>query len=103
LSVDGVEKTGKAEGDGVVDASYKAVQNVFPSDSELVLYSVNNITSGTDSQGEVSVRLQREGRIVNGQGADTDIVIASVKAYVNALNKLEGYQGQVHPQLSGAV
>jgi len=103
LSVDGVEKTGQAEGDGVVDASYKAVQNVFPSESELVLYSVNNITSGTDAQGEVSVRLEKEGRIVNGQGADTDIVIASVKAYVNALNKLEGEQGQIHPQLSGAV
>ena len=101
LTVDGVEKTGRGEGDGVVDASYKAVQNVFPSDSELVLYSVNNITSGTDSQGEVSVRLQREGRIVNGHGADTDIVVASVKAYVNALNRLEGNYNQVHPQLSG--
>ena len=103
LTVDGVEKTGRGEGDGVVDASYKAVQNVFPSDSELVLYSVNNITSGTDSQGEVSVRLQREGRIVNGHGADTDIVVASVKAYVNALNRLEGNYNQVHPQLSGTV
>ncbi len=103
LTVDGVEKTGRGEGDGVVDASYKAVQNVFPSDSELVLYSVNNITSGTDSQGEVSVRLQREGRIVNGHGADTDIVVASVKAYVNALNRLEGNFDQVHPQLSGPV
>ena len=103
LTVDGVEKTGRGEGDGVVDASYKAVQNVFPSDSELVLYSVNNITSGTDSQGEVSVRLQREGRIVNGHGADTDIVVASVKAYVNALNRLEGNFDQVHPQLSGTV
>jgi len=103
LSVDGVEKTGRAEGDGVVDASYKAIQNVFPSDSELVLYSVNNITSGTDSQGEVSVRLQKEGRIVNGHGADTDIVVASVKAYVNALNRLESNHSQVHPQLSSTV
>ena len=59
---------------------------------------MNNITSGADSQGEVTVRLQRRGHIVNGQGADTDIVIASAKAYISALNKLEqGAQG-MHPQ-----
>jgi hypothetical protein len=52
------------------------------------LYSVNNITGGTDSQGEVTVRLKKDGRIVNGAGADTDIVVASAKAYINALNKL---------------
>ena len=58
------------------------------SGAELLLYSVNNITSGTDAQGEVTVRLAKDGRIVNGQGADTDIVVASAKAYINALNKL---------------
>jgi len=62
------------------------------------LYSVNNITSGTDSQGEVTVRLERGGRIVNGLGADTDIVVASAKAYVNALNKLITPAGRAHPQ-----
>ena len=84
LSIDGTEKTASATGDGAVDASYKAVEAIAPSESKLLLYSVNNITTGTDAQGEVSVRLEKDGRIVNGSGADTDIVIASVKAYVNA-------------------
>ena len=103
LSIEGIEKTGSATGDGVVDASYKAVESIAPSKSRLLLYSVNNITTGTDAQGEVSVRLEKEGRIVNGSGADTDIVIASVKAYVNALNRLNRSQLSVHPQLSGTV
>jgi len=64
-----------------------------------LLYSVNNITSGTDSQGEVTVRLTREGRIVNGQGADTDIVVASAKAYINALNKLQSKAERLNPQM----
>ena len=68
---------------------FKAVEAVVPTVSELLLYSVNNITSGTDAQGEVSVRLRQNGRVVNGQGSDTDIVAASVKAYINALNKLQ--------------
>ena len=56
----------------------------------MLLYSVNAITGGTDAQGEVTVRLQRDGRIVNGLGADTDIIVASAKAYINALNRLHG-------------
>jgi len=64
----------------------------------LLLYSVNNITSGTDSQGEVTVRLEKGGRIVNGHGADTDIVVASTKAYLNALNKLIVPAARTHPQ-----
>jgi 2-isopropylmalate synthase len=67
------------------------------------LYSVNNITSGTDSQGEVTVRLERGGRIVNGHGADTDIVIASAKAYINALNKLISPEERTHPQVSQPI
>ncbi|HEX5637882.1 MAG TPA: alpha-isopropylmalate synthase regulatory domain-containing protein, partial [Gammaproteobacteria bacterium] len=67
---------------------------------ELQLYSVSNITSGTDAQGEVTVRLSKGGRIVNGQGADTDIVIASAKAYLNALNKIMlTLESKQHPQL----
>ena len=62
------------------------------------MYSVNNITSGTDAQGEVTVRLERGGRIVNGQGADTDIVIASAKSYINALNKILTSVEREHPQ-----
>jgi 2-isopropylmalate synthase len=67
------------------------------SGSDLQLYSVNNITTGTDSQGEVTVRIDKGGRIVNGLGADTDIVIASAKAYINALNKIMEPAAK-HPQ-----
>ena len=78
---------------------FKAIESMINSKTELQLYSVNNITSGTDSQGEVTVRLEQDGRIVNGQGADTDIVIASAKAYVNALNKIVQREQRAHPQL----
>jgi 2-isopropylmalate synthase len=87
-----------AEGSGPVDASFRAIESVIASGANLQLYSVNNITSGTDSQGEVTVRLERGGRIVNGHGADTDIVIASAKAYLNALNKLTVPVERAHPQ-----
>jgi 2-isopropylmalate synthase len=70
------------------------------SGAELQLYSVNAITSGTESQGEVTVRLSLEGRIVNGLGADTDIVVASAKAYINALNKLHSKLHRLNPQES---
>ena len=103
LSVDGVEQTSDALGGGVVDASFKAIESIVNSQSELLLYSVNNVTTGTDSQGEVTVRLEKGGRIVNGQGADTDIVIASAKAYINAVNKLMTPQMRMHPQASGDV
>lgn len=99
LWVDGDEKKGVASGGGPVDAAFKAIEVVVSSGSDLQLYSVNNITSGTDSQGEVTVRLEKAGRIVNGQGADTDIVIASVKAYINALNKILSDAERAHPQL----
>ena len=89
LEVGGESRGAAAEGDGVVDACFKAVEDIVASSSELLLYSVKNVTAGTDSQGEVSVRLQQNDRIGNGVGSDTDIVIASVKAYVNALNKLK--------------
>ena len=69
------------------------------SGAELQLYSVNAITKGTDSQGEVTVRLKKDGRIVNGQGADTDIIVASVKAYISALNRLFGHVAKMNPQL----
>jgi 2-isopropylmalate synthase len=86
-----------------VDAAYKAIDSIVQSDSQLQLYSVSNITSGTDSQGEVTVRLERAGRIVNGHGADTDIVIASAKAYLNALNKLVSPEERTHPQLGQPI
>jgi len=98
LSIDGKEFQSSAVGGGPVDASYKAIEEIVNSKTELQLYSVNNITSGTDSQGEVTVRLEKAGRIVNGQGSDTDIVVASVKAYVNALNKMQQPVDREHPQ-----
>jgi 2-isopropylmalate synthase len=99
LSIDGEEKVGNARGGGPVDASFKAIETIVDSNTELQLYSVNAITSGTDAQGEVTVRLEKGGRIVNGQGADTDIVIASAKAYINALNKLIEPTVRAHPQM----
>ena len=99
LSVDGEERKATADGGGPVDASFKAIEGILQTGTDLLLYSVNNITSGTDSQGEVTVRVSKSGRIVNGQGADTDIVIASAKAYVNALNKVLQPAERAHPQL----
>jgi 2-isopropylmalate synthase len=98
LTVDGEEKSGSASGGGPVDAAFKAIESIIQTHSELELYSVNSITSGTDAQGEVAVRVQKDGRIVNGQGADTDIVIASAKAYINAFNKLLEGSDREHPQ-----
>ncbi len=99
LWVDGEEKAAASEGSGPVDAAFRAIEGLIDSGTELQLYSVNNITSGTDSQGEVTVRLEKGGRIVNGQGADTDIVIASAKAYINAINKIILPEQRAHPQL----
>ena len=98
LLVDGEEKTSEGTGGGPVDATYKAIESLVMSGVNLQLYSVNNITSGTDSQGEVTVRLELDGRIVNGLGADTDIVIASAKAYLHALNSMFGENVKQHPQ-----
>ncbi|QKT02741.1 2-isopropylmalate synthase [Ectothiorhodospiraceae bacterium 2226] len=95
---EGEELTASAEGSGPVDAAYRAIESVAESGAQLQLYSVSNITSGTDAQGEVTVRLEKGGRIVNGQGADTDIVVASAKAYINALNKLYATVTRAHPQ-----
>ena len=99
LNIGGQEHTVESEGGGPVDATFKAIEQIVNSGTELQLYSVNNITSGTDAQGEVTVRLAKGGRVVNGQGADTDIVVASAKAYVNALNKLHSGSERAHPQV----
>jgi 2-isopropylmalate synthase len=100
VEVEGVEHVAAADGGGPVDAAFRAIESVIHSGTELLLYSVNNITSGTDAQGEVTVRLEKGGRIVNGQGADTDIVIASAKAYINALNKILSPEHRAHPQVA---
>lgn len=98
LRVDSQEMTGSSFGGGAVDASLKAIEKLVNTKASLVLYSVNNITNGTDAQGEVTVRLEKAGRIVNGLGADTDIVIASAKAYINAVNRLQTPELRQHPQ-----
>lgn len=98
VAIDGEEMSDTAEGGGPVDAAFKAIKKLSGVDAALQLYSVNNITTGTDSQGEVTVRLKQGERIINGQGADTDIVIASAKAYVNGINRLLEKEERAHPQ-----
>lgn len=98
LSVDGVEQPTEAEGDGLVDAAFKAIEKIANSEAELQLYLVSAVTQGTDSLGEVTVRLEKDGVIVNGLGADTDVIVASVKAYLNALNMLAAGILKPHPQ-----
>jgi 2-isopropylmalate synthase len=89
-----------ASGDGAVDAIFNAIEKLVSSGSKLQLYSVNAVTEGTDSQGGVTVRLEKDGRIINGQGADTDILVASAKAYLNALTLMRN-PGRLHPQMGG--
>ncbi len=98
ITVGGKEVQGQAIGNGPVDASLKAIESQVKSGAEMVLYSVNAISGNTESQGEVTVRLQHAGRIVNGVGADPDIVIASAKAYVSALNKLHSKADRIKAQ-----
>lgn len=102
LEIEGETWKATAEGDGPVDAAFKAINSLVEPNGKLLLYSVNAITSGTDAQGEVTVRLQNDGRIVNGQGSDTDIVVASAKALISALNKLPNMHArELHAQYSG--
>jgi len=97
FSVQGREVTSEAQGNGPVDATVRAIEQEVKSGAELLLFSVNAITTGTESQGEVTMRLSKGGRVVNGVGADPDIVVASAKAYLNALNRLST-QPRVNPQ-----
>jgi 2-isopropylmalate synthase len=88
LEIDGVAHRHTAAGDGPVDAAYAAVKALVPHRAALKLYQVHAVTDGTDAQATVSVRLEEDGKIVTGQAADTDTIVASTRAYVNALNKL---------------
>ncbi|MGH1367659.1 MAG: 2-isopropylmalate synthase [Maritimibacter sp.] len=88
LEIDGVEKSVETTGDGPVDATFAAVKALFPHGAKLNLYQVHAVTGGTDAQATVSVRMEEDGKIVTGQSSDTDTVVASAKAYVNALNNL---------------
>ncbi len=88
LEIDGKTESCKGTGDGPVDAAFNCIKELFPHKARLQLYQVHAVTQGTDAQAEVTVRLEEKGKTVNGSGADTDTMVASVKAYVNALNKL---------------
>ena len=88
LEIDGVAKSTHATGDGPVDATFNAITALFPHAANLQLYQVHAVTGGTDAQAEVTVRLEENGKTVNGLGADTDTLVASARAYINALNKL---------------
>ena len=101
FSVDGVEKRAEASGSGPVDAIFKAIESVAQSGATLQIYSVNAVTQGTESQGETTVRLSKNGKVVNGQGADTDVLVATAKAYLSALSKLES--GAVRIKAQGNV
>ena len=98
FTVAGKEVKCESGGNGPVDASLKAIEMHVQSGAEMVLYSVNAISGSTESQGEVTVRLQNSGRVVNGVGSDPDIVVASAKAYLNALNKLQSKADRVAAQ-----
>ncbi|MGH8335709.1 MAG: 2-isopropylmalate synthase, partial [Gammaproteobacteria bacterium] len=98
FTAQGKEVKGESDGNGPVDASLKAIETHVKSGAEMVLYSVNAISGSTESQGEVTIRLQNSGRVVNGVGADPDIVVASAKAYLNALNKLQSKSDGVAAQ-----
>ena len=88
MEIDGVQSSATETGDGPVDATFNAVKALFAHDARLQLYQVHAVTEGTDAQATVSVRMEEDGRIVTGQSADTDTVVASAKAYVHALNRL---------------
>jgi 2-isopropylmalate synthase len=103
IEIDGQTRQHESRGNGVVDAVFQAIKSMVEFDGRLMLYSVNSITTGTDAQGEVGVRLEKNGRVVNGHGTDLDIVKASAKAYINALNKLCSTEEKAHPQFSEAI
>jgi 2-isopropylmalate synthase len=102
LEVDGAVKSAVSSGDGPVDATFKAIQEIFPHTATLQLFSVGAVTEGTDAQAKVTVRLEENGKLVDGQGADTDTIVASARAYVHALNKLLVKRVRTEPQALSA-
>ena len=102
LSVDGVTKSAMSTGDGPVDATFKAIREIFPHEANLVLFSVGAVTEGTDAQAKTTVRLEENGKLVDGQGADTDTIVSAARAYVHALNKLLVKRVRTEPQALSA-
>ena len=102
LEVDGVVRSAVESGDGPVDATFKAIRALFPHEARLVLFSVGAVTEGTDAQAKTTVRLEEGGKMVDGQGADTDTIVASARAYVHALNKLLVKRARTAPEALSA-
>ena len=103
IEFDGEVLSASAEGDGAVDAVFKAIKDILDVQAELQLYSVNAITEGTESQGVVTVRIAHEGSVSNGNGVDTDIIVASAKSYLSAISRLPTASVRTHPQMSGPI
>lgn len=97
MDINGRHETKEATGDGPVDATFKAIRAICPHNATLSLYQVHAVTEGTDAQAEVSVRLEANGRIATGKGADTDTLVASARAYVAAMNRLSLRQQSTNP------
>ncbi|HEX5327861.1 MAG TPA: 2-isopropylmalate synthase [Acetobacteraceae bacterium] len=102
LEIDGTLRHAVSTGDGPVDATFRAIREIFPHDANLVLFSVGAVTEGTDAQAKTTVRLEENGKMVDGQGADTDTIVASARAYVHALNKLLVKRVRTEPQALSA-
>ena len=102
LEVDGTVHQAEASGDGPVDATFNAIRTLFPHEARLLLFSVGAVTEGTDAQAKTTVRLEEGGKMVDGQGADTDTIVASARAYVHALNKLLVKRARTAPEALSA-
>jgi 2-isopropylmalate synthase len=102
LEIDGAVVSAVASGDGPVDATFRAIRELFPHEAQLVLFSVGAVTEGTDAQAKTTVRLEEGGKMVDGQGADTDTIVASARAYVHALNKLLVKRARTEPEALSA-
>jgi 2-isopropylmalate synthase len=97
LEVEGVRRSAVSTGDGPVDATFKAIRQIFPHEADLALFQIHAVTEGTDAQAEVTVRLEEDGKLVTGQAADTDTLVASAHAYIAALNRLVTKRGKSAP------
>jgi len=102
IEIDGVICSHESTGDGPVDATFNAIGEIVHHSARLQLYQVHAVTEGTDAQAQVTVRLEEDGKTVNGQGADTDTLVASAKAYINALNKLADKRSKTAPEMLSA-
>ncbi len=102
LEIDGVAHAASATGDGPVDATFNAIHAIFPHQAKLTLFSIGAVTEGTDAQARTTVRLEEAGKMVDGQGADTDTIVAATRAYLHALNKLLVKRERTEPQALSA-